>query len=120
MKRVFKIISGICVSLLIGGINGFFGGGGGMLLVPFLVHAFSLGQNEAHATAIPIILPVSIASGITYIIKGGVDFLLLTYTFIGSAVGTFIGAVLLKKLPPFITGVVFSILMIVAGVRMCM
>lgn len=119
MKKVIKIILCIIVSLLIGGINGFFGGGGGMLLVPFLVHFLSLNEKQAHATAIPIILPVSIASGITYILKGGLDISLLIYTLIGSIAGCIIGAVLLKKLPPFITGVIFSILMIFAGIKMC-
>ena len=119
MNRVFKVVLSIFVSLIIGAVNGFFGGGGGMLLVPFLVYGLSLGQKEAHATAIPIILPVSIASGITYIIKSGVNIPMLISTIIGSVTGGIIGATLLKKLPQFFTGILFSILMIIAGVRMC-
>ena len=119
MKKFFKVSLSILVSLFVGAVNGFFGGGGGMLLVPFLVYVLSLKQNEAHATAIPIILPISIASGITYIIKDGVNIEMLVYTLIGTVVGGIVGAFLLKKLPSFITGIIFSVLMVCAGVRMC-
>ena len=43
---------------LTGFINGFFGGGGGMVCVPVLTGALKLSQKQAHATAIFFILPL--------------------------------------------------------------
>jgi uncharacterized membrane protein YfcA len=37
--------------LLIGFANGFFGGGGGMLAVPFLQHVLKEDEKVSHATA---------------------------------------------------------------------
>lgn len=107
------------IALAIGFVNGFFGGGGGMLLVPLLVYMAKLPEKQAHATAIPIILPISIASGITYIIKGVFDLNAFIPISIGVVAGGIAGALLLKKLPPFVTGVVFAVLMIISGVRLC-
>ncbi len=90
-----------------------------MLLVPILVYIAKLSEKEAHATAIPIILPISIASGITYIMKGVFSVEIFIPTVIGVVVGGVIGAILLKKLPAFITSIAFTILMILAGVRLC-
>ena len=53
-----------------GAVNGIFGGGGGMIVVPLLT---SVGQKPplvAHATAILVILPVSLASAIVYLVGG--------------------------------------------------
>ncbi len=120
MKKFLRVLFYVFVALAVGFVNGFFGGGGGMLLVPLLIYAFSLPEQKAHATAIPIILPISIASGLTYIFKGVFSLGTFIPVTLGVVAGGVVGALLLKKLPPFITSVVFSLLMIVAGVRMCL
>ncbi len=120
MKKVLRILFYVFVALAFGFVNGFFGGGGGMLLVPLLVYFAKLPEKCAHATAIPIILPVSIASGITYALQGVFSLQAFIPVTIGVVCGGIVGALLLKKLPPFITSVVFSLLMIIAGVRMCL
>lgn len=118
MKKGIKtFLYGVC-ALAIGFINGFFGGGGGMLCVPLLEKVACLETKKAHATAIPIILPITIASAIVYLIKG---YFPLFQGFIvggGVVVGGIGGALLLKKLPPFIVSIVFSVLMMIAGIRM--
>lgn len=119
MKKILRVSFYIIMALAIGFINGFFGGGGGMLLVPLLIYFSKLPEKNAHATAIPVILPVSIASGITYIVQGVFSFSVFLPVAAGVVAGGIIGALLLKKLPAFITSIVFSVLMIIAGVRMC-
>ena len=66
MQKVLVVIS----SAAVGFVNGFFGGGGGMLLVPLLEKVLKCPVKKSHATAIAVILPISIASAITYIISG--------------------------------------------------
>ena len=49
---------------LAGIANGFFGGGGGMVLVPFLTRRCGLDQRRAFATSVAVILPLCILSSV--------------------------------------------------------
>ena len=46
------IVFGLIFGLFVGFINGFFGGGGGMIVVPILTFGLGLADKQAHATAI--------------------------------------------------------------------
>lgn len=104
--------------LAIGFINGFFGGGGGMLCVPLLEKALKKDTKTSHATAILIILPISIASAITYVANGYFSLNETLITGSGVILGGIIGALSLKILPDKIVGVLFAIIMLVAGIKM--
>ncbi len=117
-NSIYKYIVFIFVGLLIGFANGFFGGGGGMLCVPLLIYALGLKDKVAHATALLIMLPISLVSIIVYISNLSIDISTTLYVMIGSIVGGILGSLLLKKLSNgFIRGL-FAIIMIVAGIRM--
>lgn len=102
----------------VGFVNGFFGGGGGMLLVPLLEKGLKLPTKRAHATAILLILPMCVASAVTYIVGGSMDWGVFGQVSVGVVVGGIIGALLLKKVSPTLTGVVFSLLMLAAGIKL--
>ena len=118
MKKIFsKIFCGVA-SLFMGFVNGFWGGGGGMLCVPLLEKGLKLETKKAHATAIPIILPITIASASVYVYNGYFDLQKTIFVSIGVIVGGFLGSILLKKLPSFIVQLLFSAIMIFAGIKM--
>ncbi len=103
----------------IGFVNGFWGGGGGMLCVPVLVFLLGEENKKAHATTIFVMLFLSIVSFIIYWIKGSVEFDARLWIITGSfVVGGAIGAFCLKKINSKVLSVLFAIVMIVAGVRM--
>ena len=54
-------------------VNGFFGGGGGMVLVPLLAGWCGLDQRKAFATSVAVILPLCILSAAVYLFRGGVE-----------------------------------------------
>ena len=116
MKNNWKIALSIACGALIGGINGFLGAGGGMLLVPLLQYVLGLGDKKSHATAVFVILPISLISGITYAIKGVVDWGVLLPVAIGTLVGGIIGTFLMKKLGNETISFIFWIVMIASGV----
>ena len=89
-----------------------------MLCVPLLEKGLKLETKKAHATAIPIILPITIASASVYVCNGFFDFSKTLFVSIGVIIGGVIGSFLLKKLPEFIIQILFSALMIFAGVKM--
>lgn len=103
---------------IIGIINGFFGGGGGMICVPVLENILKFPEKEAHATAISIIFPLSLLSAGVYIFNGKVQSLPLALVGGGVIIGGIIGSFLLKILPTKVVGIIFSLLMIFAGIRM--
>ena len=116
-NKTKDIIVGIVGGIFVGFLSGFFGGGGGMIVVPLLTFALGLQDKQAHATAIFTILPISIASSVVYIVKGNIDYLWLLYASIGFVVGGICGAFLLNKLSNKVLRIVFAIIMILAGLK---
>ena len=114
-KRGFAgaIVCGGAVGLA----NGLFGGGGGMIAVPMLQRT-GLAEKEAHATAILLILPVSLLSFFLYAWTGLYSFSVLIPTSLGVTAGGALGAWLLGKLPVKTVNILFAILQAAAGVFM--
>ena len=110
----------ICIGAgaISGAVNGIFGGGGGMIIVPILSKLLKYKEKEAHATAILIILPLSIVSGILYFVFGNFDFLAGLPVVIGVLIGGIIGAIMLSKLSSKWIMLIFSIIMAIAGGKM--
>ena len=118
MKGWIKKSVMVAGGLSVGFANGFFGGGGGMLCVPLLDKLLKERTKVAHATAMLIILPISIASAITYVANGYFDLKLTLIVGGGVVAGGIIGALLLKKLNSGVVAIIFAVLMIAAGVKL--
>lgn len=107
-------ITSIGCGLAVGAANSLFGGGGGMLAVP-LLQKTGLDEKRAHATAILVILPISLISFLVYAMRGLVDFNVLIPTALGVSAGGAVGAKLLGKLPVKIVNLTFAFLQLAAG-----
>ena len=118
MKKMTELLTLIGTGVVTGMINGIFGGGGGMLTVPMLTVLYGLENKKSHATAILIILPVCIVSGLIYAALGNFKLSVGLPVTLGVIVGGILGAVLLKKLPSFWVGIIFSFIMFFAGAKM--
>lgn len=119
-KSKNNILISLIGGTIVGFINGFFGGGGGMLVVPILIHCHKLEDKIAHATALLVILPISICSAVTFLVKNDVEVLKLLNVGAGFIIGGIIGAFLLKKANNKVIRIIFSVVMIVAGIKMLM
>lgn len=119
-KKKSKISKSLIVlaSIFIGFVNGFFGGGGGMLCVPVLEKCLKIDNKKSHATTIAVIVPLSLASSILYLTENSINWQDILYTSIGVFIGGAVGAILLKKFSGKIVRIIFAIVMIIAGVRM--
>jgi len=117
-KNTFsKIILLLVVGILIGFVNGFFGGGGGMICVPLLIFCLGLKDKESHATAILIMLSISLVSIFIYLTNFEIDYEIALYVVIGSVVGGIIGSLLLKRLSNLWIRLIFALIMIFAGIN---
>lgn len=82
---------------LTGLVNGFFGAGGGMLLIPLLTALCKLEAKTAFASSIAIVLPICVASLAVYAVKGSLALTDSLPFLVGGAVGGLAGGLLFRK-----------------------
>lgn len=111
-----KIKSAVAGALA-GALNGFFGAGGGMVLVPLLIRWVKIEERQAFATSVYIILPLCVVSAIVYLLKSEIDLLLTLPYLIGGLIGGFIGGRCFKKIPTVLLHRAFGLLLIYGGLR---
>jgi uncharacterized membrane protein YfcA len=104
------IIAGLC--------NGLFGSGGGIIVVPAMIYLLGIEEHDAHATAILVILPLSLVSVFIYFRSNHFDWSMVWKVGLGSIIGAGFGAWLLPRIPVNILSKIFAGFMILAGLRM--
>ena len=102
---------------LAGIANGFFGGGGGMVLVPLLTARCGLDQRRAFATSVAIILPLCVLSSVIYLFRGGLDLAVALPYLAGGLLGGFVGGRVFKKLNMVWLRRAFALLILYGGVK---
>ena len=112
------MIKKIFIGFIAGIISGLFAAGGGMIVVPALIHLFNLEDAKARATSVFSILPMVIASGIIYYKNNYTDWSLGIKCAIGGVMGGAIGALLLKKISTSTLKILFVIFLLYTAIRM--
>lgn len=112
-KRFLYSMAGAAAGLA----NGFFGGGGGSILVPLLTRVCHLEQRRAFATSVAIILPLCTLSALLYFFRGGLDLQTALPYLLGGGLGGYMGGKLFRgfKINWLRRG--FGLLLIYGGVR---
>lgn len=102
--------------------GGFFSGltgvGGGVIMVPLLRRLQGLPQHKAHGTSLAIVIFVGPAGLIGYWLNGNVDWKLAPWLAVGSALGSYAGAVTMSRLAPRALQFVFGMFLLGVAVRM--
>ena len=112
-KTLSMAICGICA----GAVNGLFGAGGGMVLVPLLTCLTAMQDEEVFPASVSIILPVSITSLSLTIRSEQLPWnIALPYLF-GSAIGGIIAGLTAKKIPTIWLHRLLGVLILWGGVR---
>lgn len=89
------------VGLVAGVFSGFFGIGGGIIIIPALVYFFGLTQHEAQGTTLAIMIPpIGLLAAIKYYTEGNVKLYLAAFICIGFLIGGLFGAQFAHKFPP--------------------
>ncbi|MBQ3115355.1 MAG: TSUP family transporter [Clostridia bacterium] len=100
-----------------GFINGLLGTGGGIILVT-ATKIMGVKPKIAHATALTVILPLSLVSVVLYFKNGHLEVLPAVLVGLGGVAGGFLGAKLLKKTPDKWLKLLFGVTTIVLGIMM--
>lgn len=108
----------IFIGAFAGFISGFFGAGGGLILVPAFTYINKLNEKESRATSILCILPLVTISFLIYMNYKQLDWKIGIKSAIGGIIGAIIGSCLLKKINNQILNGMFSIFLIYAAIRM--
>ena len=116
MKKDF--ILEFFVGILAGIISGFFGAGGGMILVPFLTLILKKDEVEARATTILCIFFMVLTSSIFYFKQNSIDWIVAIKASVGGIIGGVVGSKLLIKLDKKILQIIFIVFLVYSGVRM--
>jgi len=111
-------IRNVLIGLVTGILNGLFGSGGGTVAVPAMERFLGGEDKKAHATAIAVILPLSIVS--LFIYKGSVDtdWKTVFAVALGGVAGGYVGAGLLQRISNRWLHIVFGGFMLMAAARM--
>ena len=89
-----------------------------MVVVPLLALLSGLEPKKAHATAIAVILPVCVVSGLTYVFNKTFDLRTGAWVTLGFVVGGAVGALILKKIKSVWIAKIFAFVMLAAGVKL--
>jgi len=111
-------VSILLVGLGAGFLSGIFGVGGGILIVPGLVFFAKMDQRRAHGTSLAAVLPISLASLITYWSHDHVDWHVALWLAIGAIGGAILGTKLLKTARHDVLSYGFATVLIVSAVRL--
>lgn len=100
-----------------GAVNGLFGAGGGMVLIPLLGLLTTLEEDTIFASSIAIILPICIISIVATAISGTVAWGASIPYLIGSAIGGIAAGLWGQKIPAKYLHKALGLLIIWGGVR---
>ena len=113
-KHFKEILIGISTGIL----NGLFGAGGGSVVVPAMEKFLNIDEKKSHATAIAIVLMMSLVSSATYIYNGFFNLRIWALVSIGGIVGGFVGAKLLGKISKKWLKILFGSVIIITATKM--
>lgn len=101
-------------------VNGLFGAGGGMVLLPLLSKTTGLSSGEQFASCVCIILPLSMISAAIYFLRGGSFAAAAIPYLLGGALGGIVAGLVLKRLSPTLLHRALGIFILWGGIRLVM
>jgi hypothetical protein len=106
------------IGLVAGIFSALLGVGGGLLMVPAMVHMLRIRQHRAHGTSLVVILPTAIAGVSQYAEHRKLDWGVALLLAIGGVLGAMIGARLANAMKAPLLKRVFGAFVIVTGIVM--
>lgn len=106
------------IGFIAGLVSGLFSTGGGLILVPSFLYLLEMDSQKARGTSVFCILPMVLTSSIFYYKGNFINWKVAILCGIGGAIGGYIGAKLLKKLPEKYLKIAFTIFLIYVSIKM--
>ncbi len=98
----------------------FFGAGGGLIILPALIHIGKVDEYKARGTTLATIFIAILIASMFYMKNNYFDFSLSIKIAIGGIIGGIIGAKIMKKIPKKVLSIIFDIFLIYVSIKMIM
>ena len=105
------IIQYIVVGLIAGTMGGFFGIGGGLILVPAFIYLFKFNMQMAVGTSLLAIIPTALIGSWRHWGYGHVNYVTALWIGLFAAIGAVLGAYLTTKVSPLLLRKLFALLL---------
>lgn len=106
----------LLIGIVAGIMSGFFGIGGGVIIVPALVYLIGFTQHKATGTSLAVLLPpVGVAAVLEYYRRGNVDLRVALIVAIGLLSGAWVGAHFANRLSGPSLRFAFGIFVVLVG-----
>ena len=100
-----------------GVINGLFGGGGGMAVVPLLSRWYGLEEKTAFATCVAVIFPLCILSAVLFLLRTDLDLMTALPYLAGGFAGGLLGGRWMNRVSAVWLRRIFAAFVLYGGVR---
>lgn len=111
-----SILTLLLVGLVAGMLSGFFGVGGGVVIVPSLIYFLGFSQHKATGTSLAVLLPpIGLAAVLVYYRHGNVDLHAAVIVALASLLGAWGGSILANKLPGPVLRLGFGVFVVIMG-----
>ena len=107
----------IFIGLIAGFINGLFGSGAGMIVLPGLISVIKLESKVARGTSLFILVIVSVVTCFFYV-RNITDYTALWFITACGILGGVIGSRFSKVIPENLLKIILGSMMLISGVRM--
>jgi uncharacterized protein len=119
--KMSEVATVVTIGLAAGILGGFFGVGGGVLIVPALVLLLGMSQHQAVGTSLGALLPpVGLLGAYEYYRHGNLNIAYAIYLGVGLLVGAYLGAIVATQLSGLILRRAFAIFLMLIAIRLLM
>jgi len=102
---------------LAGAVNGIFGGGGGMVLLPLLGRWGNMDSKSLFATCVAVIFPICLVSTTVYFTQTDLSLLSALPYLLGGVAGGLVGGLTFRRVPVKWLKLLFAGFLLYGGVR---
>ncbi len=118
---MMEYISFVILGIVAGILSGFFGIGGGIVIIPALILFFGMDQHTAQGTSLgALLLPVGLLAFLEYYRNGHVHVKGAFLIAFGLFLGAFLGAYIANKLSSAVLSKLFAIFLMAVALRILM
>ncbi len=113
------IIGSIIIGLVAGIASGFFGIGGGLVMIPAMVYFFHLTQHQAQGTSLAVLTPpVAILAVIQYYKEGNVNLYMAAFIATSFIIGAYVGGTYVQYVSDPTLKKIFGVLLLFVSLKM--
>lgn len=113
-----RTLLAVAIGAVAGFVGGMFGVGGGIIAVPGLVLLLKVSQYEASGTSVAVIVATSASAVVVLAGEGEVDWAAAALLVAGGISGALAGTRWVHRVPEHVLAGTFTIVLLIAAVRM--